>query len=144
MPYTPSATATAFADALAILLDSAGYGAMLSGDVPKTSSQIIADALIATTGLSGGFTIDSKSASFNAVVWTHYRVTTSGGTVIGTLPAAIAANAGMSITMIKLNAANTMRLASASLINGAATQDVVGQWDSITVRSTGATWDVVA
>lgn len=144
MPYTPSASATAFADTLATLLDSAGYGAMLAGTVPKTSSQIIADALLTTPGMTGGFTIDSKSADFNAAVWTHYRVTTSGGNVIATLPAAVAGNAGQDITIIKLNAANTLTVASASLINGAASQAIVGQWDSVTVRSTGSTWDVVA
>lgn len=96
-------------------------------------------------GLVGGSgSTITQSTSFTAAVGNHYRVDTSGGSVTATLPAAAAANEGQEISFIKIAAANTMTLSSASLINGETTQAVTAIWDAVTVRSTGSTWDVVA
>lgn len=100
--------------------------------------------------LSGGpipppaWSVASESASFTATVWTHYRCDTTAGNITMTLPSASSLNLGQDISCIKIASANSMILSSTSLIDGLSTQTVVGQWDSVTVRSTGTTWDVVA
>ena len=92
------------------------------------------------------WSFDSKAADFNAaissVAFVHYEVDTTGGNVIATLPAAFG-RAGAEGLFIKTVAANTLTIAAADNINGAASQAIVGAWDSIAVRCTGTTWHVI-
>lgn len=144
MSYTPSAAAIAAALQLATNLDGAAapgpWPKMLAGDVSSLPSQALMDALITSLVVP---TVQAKSAAFTAVVGYHYRVDTTGGDVTATLPAPSAANAGTDVTFKKLVAANFLNVAAAALIDGATPAQLAAQWASLTVRSTGATWDIV-
>jgi hypothetical protein len=100
---------------------------------------------ITTSGTIGfKWTVTAESMDFTAALWTHYRVDTTGGDVTATLPSPSGGNAGQDISLIKTASANNLIVASTALINGASSQTLSGQWDKMTVRSTGTTWDVVA
>ena len=70
-------------------------------------------------------------------------VDTTSGSVTVTLPTALG-NKGRRFTMKKLVAANTMTLAAADSIDGAATVGITTRYASRTVQSDNATWHIVA
>lgn len=69
-------------------------------------------------------------------------VNTTGGNVTVTLPRSYEAT-GRTYDIKKMVAANTMTIASADNIDGAASQSTSTQYDSFTVRSIGNTWIIV-
>lgn len=144
MPYTPSLDAIAAAQLFRDNLADATPPVTAVDTLPPKALFDAFNAYITGGGGSTPWVIESKAANFTAAVGTHYRVNTTAGNVTATIPVADATNAGRDISFIKTVQAGVLILSSVSLINGLVTQDVGGRWDSVTVRSTGSTWDVVA
>ena len=99
------------------------------------------------SGGGSALTVVDRSTDFNASVGNHYRVDTSGGNVTATLETPSSANQGQLIELKKIVGANNMIVSSSALIDGAASVTIAGgstgAFQSLSVRSTGTTWDIV-
>lgn len=95
-------------------------------------------------GGGGNFEVQNTSTSKTLVLpasSAQIDVDTTAGNVVITLPPANQ-NTGKRVEVTKIVAANTLTVASADLIDGAATLAWTDQWQSFTLISRGDTWRI--
>lgn len=95
-------------------------------------------------GGGGGFIVVAEAVDFAALVGRHYRVDTSGGNVLATLPVSNAGNAGQDVSLKKIASGDlTIAAAVGQLVDGQPSITISAIYTAITLRSTGAGWDIV-
>lgn len=115
------------------------------------ANRLEADKIVAYTNLkTGAFSTGYGNFSSNFTVTSSlhsFFVNTSGGSVTGTLPDATTFdNIGRIVVIKKVDSSsNTITIVpfGSQTIDGASSQVIVGQYDSLTIQSNGAVWYIL-
>ncbi len=97
-------------------------------------------SVLHTTSFATGYTAQTSNYAISA---TDYTVNCTSGTFTATLPTAVGIIGRQYVIKNSGTGVITLATTSTQTIDGAATQSLISQYDSITVQSNGANWIII-